>query len=397
MSDSREDDKILILVVDRDDDVGEKTGLPTPIVGRNENLKAATSLAIADPEEADANAMFSGVALYDELLAKLPADNLQIATVAGSVSEDYNADLKLSSEIDGVLQAFKAQKCILVTDGFADREILPIISSRLPVASIRRVIIRHSGSVEETWAVLGKYLKRAFTDARYSRVLVGAPGIFVLLIGLFMVIGVANLPVVVSLLGLALIVRGFNIDGVLLDLARRLTDYSKKGPTIQIRLLATLAAIVVFLVGIYQGMVGVGREAADIALQTPSIGTVFDNPVGWIVQVPRLAGSQINNSVDLLAISILILVFGNGMYYLLVKHPRFWRMIQGTVLTVWLWAILRSAGIILQRGALGGGVFNPRILELLSTIGVGLLIVPLIITFTRLLRRRYSWYFRRQR
>ncbi|RLG07068.1 MAG: hypothetical protein DRN59_01890, partial [Thaumarchaeota archaeon] len=33
--------KLLILVVDRDNDVGRKTGLSTPIVGFEENLKAA--------------------------------------------------------------------------------------------------------------------------------------------------------------------------------------------------------------------------------------------------------------------------------------------------------------------------------------------------------------------
>ncbi|MCX8204007.1 MAG: DUF373 family protein, partial [Nitrososphaeria archaeon] len=62
--------RVLILVVDEDDDVGRKTGWETPITGRDRNFLAAKDLLLADPEEADANAMFAAVKLYDELSRK---------------------------------------------------------------------------------------------------------------------------------------------------------------------------------------------------------------------------------------------------------------------------------------------------------------------------------------
>ncbi|MCD6313153.1 MAG: DUF373 family protein, partial [Thaumarchaeota archaeon] len=78
--------KLLILVVDRDNDVGRKTGISTPIVGFEENLKAAQALLLADPEEADANAIFGALKIYRELSEKL-GDDVEVATVAGEEGE----------------------------------------------------------------------------------------------------------------------------------------------------------------------------------------------------------------------------------------------------------------------------------------------------------------------
>ena len=45
---------ILILCIDRDDDLGEKTNLRSPIIGLKNCQNAGMKLAISDPEEADA-------------------------------------------------------------------------------------------------------------------------------------------------------------------------------------------------------------------------------------------------------------------------------------------------------------------------------------------------------
>jgi len=54
-------DHTLILCVDRDDDLGVRTRTKTPVLGRKENLDAAVNLALRDPEEADANAIFEAI------------------------------------------------------------------------------------------------------------------------------------------------------------------------------------------------------------------------------------------------------------------------------------------------------------------------------------------------
>ncbi|MEM2997120.1 MAG: DUF373 family protein, partial [Candidatus Bathyarchaeia archaeon] len=97
--------KILILCVDRDDDVGRKTGIETPILGRDANFEAASRLALADPEEADANAMFAAVSLYDRLTAE-GEDAYQLATIAGSGEGGIEADRSLIHELGIVLERF---------------------------------------------------------------------------------------------------------------------------------------------------------------------------------------------------------------------------------------------------------------------------------------------------
>jgi putative membrane protein len=56
--------KVLVLCIDRDDDIGTKGGIETPIVGRDSCINAATRLAIEDPEDADSNAIFGAVKTY---------------------------------------------------------------------------------------------------------------------------------------------------------------------------------------------------------------------------------------------------------------------------------------------------------------------------------------------
>ena len=45
--------RLLVICVDRDDDIGTKAGVTTPIVGRNACIEAAQRLALEDPEDAD--------------------------------------------------------------------------------------------------------------------------------------------------------------------------------------------------------------------------------------------------------------------------------------------------------------------------------------------------------
>ena len=87
---------ILVLCVDRDNDLEAKTGIKTPVLGRDANLEAAVSLALKDPEEPDANAMFEAVRLNDKLQSeKSPEETFEVATISGSDRGGVSADRKL--------------------------------------------------------------------------------------------------------------------------------------------------------------------------------------------------------------------------------------------------------------------------------------------------------------
>jgi len=62
--------RLLVICVDRDNDIGEKTGIATPVVGRDACIEAAQRLALEDPEDADSNSIFSAIKTYEDLISK---------------------------------------------------------------------------------------------------------------------------------------------------------------------------------------------------------------------------------------------------------------------------------------------------------------------------------------
>ena len=177
--------RILILCVDRDGDLEVKAGIKTPLLGRSANLDGAVALALKDPEEPDANAMFEAIRLHDRLQnEKQPEEIFEVATISGSELGGVSADRKLVSELNNLLGTFNANEVILVSDGYSDEAVLPLVESRVPVSSVRRIVIKHSESIEETAAVFGKYVRLLVDNPRYARMALGLPGVLVLIFGI---------------------------------------------------------------------------------------------------------------------------------------------------------------------------------------------------------------------
>lgn len=95
--------RLLIMVVDIDDDLHEKAKLKGPIVGRKANLEAAGKLAVADPQEVDANAIFAAVKLHDEL----SKDHIvEVATFTGSRVPGFPAQREVVKQLEKVIADF---------------------------------------------------------------------------------------------------------------------------------------------------------------------------------------------------------------------------------------------------------------------------------------------------
>ena len=98
---SGEGGKLLILAVDRDGDLESKTHVHSPVYGREQIVSAATQLAISDPEEADANALFAAVREYDRL--ERQGESCEVAAVCGVADSGLDADRKIRREVENVL------------------------------------------------------------------------------------------------------------------------------------------------------------------------------------------------------------------------------------------------------------------------------------------------------
>jgi len=160
--------RLLVLNVDRDDDLGRKTGIRGPVLGREEMLRAATALAVADPEEADANGMFAAIKEYDEIsLRKLEYDAAEVfvGAVTGHIREGLFADNAVAQQFDELMANTKCDAVILVSDGNEDEHVLPILQTRVKVNGVRRVIVKQARTLE---GVLGLF-NRLIHDEKLQR------------------------------------------------------------------------------------------------------------------------------------------------------------------------------------------------------------------------------------
>lgn len=149
--------KTLILNVDRDDDLGRKAKVKTPIIGVKDNIDAANKLGLADPEDSDLNAIFSAISTYNSLTSDKEKD-IEIVTICGHINVGLKSDRILAEQLEKVIEETDAKDIILITDGAEDEYILPIIQSRIKVTSIKRVSVKQSKELEDTYYRILKIL-----------------------------------------------------------------------------------------------------------------------------------------------------------------------------------------------------------------------------------------------
>ncbi|MBS7638945.1 MAG: DUF373 family protein [Candidatus Bathyarchaeia archaeon] len=379
------EERILIVCVDRDNDIGRKAGVKTPIIGKKENIDAALKLLLADPEEADANAMFEAVRIC-ESLEKSGASNLscQVVTIAGSELGGIAADRKLISELNEALNEFKPSSLILVTDGFSDKDVLPLIQSRVPVTSVRRVIVKHSETIEETAALFSKYLRKIVEDPRYSRLFMGLPGILLIMLGIlsflavFIRYDIGTWAWIVGLIivGSYLLGKGYGLDKKIASAISRISS-----PHELVTGLSLIFGIVLIIVGLYQSISQIISNPNIIPSPPPS------NLDVWLGLIPKILGLIISSSLTIVIVGISIMLFGRALRYILERDSKFWRTTIFIVVSAWSWKIFDEVAQIL---------IDPSVPidGLIASIIIGVVIAAALIPVTHFLSRRYKGFFR---
>ena len=289
--------KLLVICIDRDNDVGEKAGIITPVIGRNACIEAAQRLALEDPEDADSNSIFAAIKTYEDLISK--GYKAEVVTVAGVKNRGIHADEKILAETRKVLEKFSADGAVIVSDGEDDESVIPVIQNVLPVVSVQRVVMKVSRSVEYSYAVFGKYLKMIAYDSRYSKFFLGVPGILLLIGGIATVFDFTAeiFAVLVSILGGAFVIRAFDID-------RAWSNWSKPTPMGFIRIFTMIAGILLILSSVPAGISAVDSELIEDDIELISmitdkviIGQFVAGalPILWIGMGAIVVGTLLSN------------------------------------------------------------------------------------------------------
>jgi len=262
--------KLLVICIDRDDDLGRKTGISTPVVGRNACIEAAQRLALEDPEDADSNSIFFAVKTYEDLVSK--GYKAQVITVTGVENRGVQADEKVASEIKSVLKKFSANGAVIVSDGEDDEMVIPVIQNVIPVISVQRVVMQVSRTIEHSYAVFGKFLKLVMYNPKYSKFFLGVPGILLLIGGIGAVTGynAEIFAVLVTILGGAFLIRAFDID-------KAWANWAKPTPEGFIRLFTLITGLILIAASIPAGITTVSAE--NISSDVGIVNIITDNVV----------------------------------------------------------------------------------------------------------------------
>lgn len=204
---------ILVLCIDRDNDLFEKAKVSGPLIGRERNMEGALALSLADPEDPDSNAIFYAVKTYDKLRSE--GNTVEVATLTGDRGLGFKADKEISAQLDRIVAELSPTSCVLISDGASDEEILPIIKSRLKVDSTKIVFIKQAKELEKTYFVLLEKLR----DPYFARIVLGIPAILILLLSLTSYLNMGWEPVG-AIIGIYLILRIFGVDEIAAGLMR---------------------------------------------------------------------------------------------------------------------------------------------------------------------------------
>jgi len=365
----KEQKRILVLCVDRDGDLGAKGEVKTPVVGRGENLNAAVALALRDPEEPDANAIFEAIRIYDRLQSEgKPEEVFEMATISGSELGGVGADRKIVAELSELLSSFPANEVILVTDGYSDEAVLPLVESRVPVSSVRRIVVKHSESIEETAALFTRYLKMIMENPRYSRIALGLPGLLLLILGILSIFNLLYYYWIafIFVLSVFMLVKGFGVDKIVGNLFKWVKEYSPPPVPVQISNYSMVAGALCIVVGVYLGWT---NAAKNILLPL--------DVAGWLSSLPKIAGYFIEGSMDLLVVGVCVILLGSAIRWYFEHDIRLLRNAALIVSIAWSrWILEGTSAVLTDRGGYERLVFSVIIGIL---IGIASVLVILVI------------------
>lgn len=267
--------RTLVLTVDRDNDLGVKAGIRGPVIGRKATLAAALRLGLADPEESDTNAILGALHRHDKLNEEIVGDDeVQIALLTGDVRVGARSDRAIAIQLDEVIQEFQPDRAILITDGADDEVALPIITSRVRVDHVEKIIVRQSKGIESTYY----YVVKAIEDPRWrARLLVPIAAVMIILgLGLILPNGTQLIGAMPLIFGIWVLAKGLGWEQ---QLDRLLGDMRSAASGSLLTTLLWALALVSLIIGavtVIQVFYGTSLEIEEWAAAILPDSTGFD-------------------------------------------------------------------------------------------------------------------------
>jgi putative membrane protein len=286
--------RVVVICVDRDADIQTKVGEEGPVYGRKSVLSIAQKLGLADPLETDTNALYEAVRLYEDY--KKQGVEAEVVAVIGSPELGLKSDTKLSQQLDDVLEKSRAEGAVVVSDGAEDEYILPLVQSRIRIISVRRVVVKQSEKLESTYYLLQDFLKEIVNDPKLSRLMIGLPGIALML---YMLFGSHGWRLIFGIVGVFLVIKGFGMENAV---EKGFGEFKSSFVTGKISFFTYVVAALIALVGVVVGYDQLNR-----------MGVPFSN-------LPNSVPIFISESIDLFTFAAIVALIGKSIDAVLEKE-----------------------------------------------------------------------------
>ena len=268
---------LLVLCVDLDDDLGRKTDVETPVIGRDNVVDAAVALAGADPEDSDVNVLFEGVHIVDDI----EDEPVEVAAVTGVDGGDVAANRAVGEEVDTVLASLAADedvRALVVTDGAQDESVVPVIRSRIRIDGVRRVVVRQAQDLESMYYTI----KQVLDDPETRGTILVPMGILLLIYPVTIVVEALGYPgsalgVISALLGLYVLGRGLGVERLLDEAVERATSGFYGG---RITIITYVVAAALLAIGGVNGVTMLEAQAEPLSA-VEVLASLVNGAVRW--------------------------------------------------------------------------------------------------------------------
>ena len=282
--------RTLVLTVDRDNDLGVKAGIRGPVIGRKATLAAALRLGLADPEESDTNAILGALHRHDKLNEEAVGDDeVQIALLTGDVRVGARSDRAIAIQLDEVIQEFQPDRAILITDGADDEAALPIITSRVRVDHVEKIIVRQSKGIESTYY----YVVKAIEDPRWrARLLVPIAAVMIILgLGLILPNGAKLIGAMPLIFGIWVLAKGLGweqqLERLLVDMRSAASGSLLTSLLWALALVSLMIAAVTVIQVLYGTSIEIQEWATAILPDSTNfeVGAVNNDIAVWVIAI----------------------------------------------------------------------------------------------------------------
>ncbi len=203
--------KVLVLLIDYDNDLS-KLNIKTPLIGFKNVSDIAYRYAIENPEDSDVNALFAALKIYNEALQM--GYEAEIAVVVGDERGGLKAVQNIRNQLIQIINVFKADGVIIVSDGGEDEKVIPAIQSVIPILYIKTVVVEQARSLEQTYILLWRFIRKVLREPRLARVAIGYPGILLVIFSILAFLNYLSwaLLIISIAIGALMIYKGFNLE-----------------------------------------------------------------------------------------------------------------------------------------------------------------------------------------